>query len=144
MAYCTQSDLEGASSEQELIDLTDRTSSGQVDSARVAQAIADADAWINIFVAKQRAVPLSPVPGIIQRYSVQQALYLLRQDRNAVTDRDEQAMVLRREDLSAIAGGKVTLGVDPQPAKSALVRPAVVAVGDGDRELTACSTKGIW
>jgi phage gp36-like protein len=142
MAYCIQADIEKAIGAEELVQLTDHAGAGVVDAAVLAAAIASADAWINGYIAKQRAVPLDPVPELIKRYSVQETVYLLKGENT--TEREELQHTNRENYLRDIAMGKVTLGVDPQPAKSALVAPAVVTVGEGDREITAESLKGLW
>ncbi len=148
MAYSTQSDLvTEAGGMQALVELCDleRTRSGQLDTAVMAQAIAEADALIDSYVAKQRAVPLAaPVPAVIRRISKQEAVYGLRSNTRFTGERDETKHENNLRWLEGVAKGHITLGVDPQPAKSALVCPAVVLVDDEDAEITATNTEGFW
>lgn len=149
MAYSDQTTCENAAGgAQVLIELCDQdgTATGEVNTAVLAQAIAETDGWIDSFVAKQRAVPLSPVPAVIARIAAQETVYRLRTNkpRAPLTERDEQRHQENLTHLRDIAKGVVTLGVDPQPAKSELVSPAVVLVDDADAEITACNTRGFW
>lgn len=148
MAYCIQADVENeAGGAQALVELCDlaRTRSGVLETAVLDAAIADADAWINGYVAKKRAVPLAaPVPAVIKRISQQEAVYILRGNTRFTGERDREKHDENHATLRDIARGISTLGVDPQPAKSALVSPAVVLVDDDDNEITATNTEGIW
>lgn len=150
MAYSVQADLERVASAggDSLVQLCDLEGCGQMDASAVlvmSSAIAAADAWINGYVAKQRSVPLSPVPPLIARYSAAESVYLLKVDRGSNVDRDNAAHMERENFLRDIASGRATLGVDPQPTKSALVSPGVLLRDDDESaEITSESTKGIW
>jgi len=145
MAYCIEAQVQvEAGGARALDQLTDQGGSGNRDTAVLDQAIADADALINSYVAKQRAVPLSPVPDVIRKSSQEIAVYLLRAQKRMVTELEQATHDSRMRWLEQVAKGYVTLGVDPQPAKSALVSPAVVLCDDAETELTAENTKGAW
>src|SRR3989304_6022294 len=75
MAYCTHADLLQRLSEQDLIDLTDKTGTGELDSDAEARAIADADAEIDSYCGSNYTVPFSPVPAMIRKISVDIAIY---------------------------------------------------------------------
>jgi phage gp36-like protein len=147
MAYCSQADVEiaagGARALVELCDL-DGARSGTVNATVLAAAIADADALIDSYVAKQRAVPLNPVPAVVRRVSAEETVHALRCRRQIVGEYEDQRHENNVRWLEGVAKGMITLGVDPQPAKSALVAPAVVTVDDSEREITAFNTRGIW
>ncbi len=149
MAYTTQAACEiAAGGLANLVDLCDQdgTGSGALNEAVLTEAITATDGWIDSYVAKQRAVPLSPVPDAVARLAAQEAVYRLKANkpRPPIGPVEQQRHDENLKWLEGIASGRVTLGVDPQPAKSALVSPAVVLVDDADAEITACNTKGFW
>lgn len=145
MAYSTQDDVQrAAGGEKILVQLSDLEDTGAVDTATVAAAIAKADAWIDSYVAKKRAVPLSPVPTMVNTISAEEAVYRLRSQRQFMTERDQRAHDQNEKWLDGVARGLVTLGVDPQPAESALNDPDVVVPLDADVEITRCNTRGMW
>lgn len=115
MAYATQSDIEAQLSLEELIQLTDDEGIGHVHADRVARAIADADEEIDGYLQARSAVPLSPVPGIIRKVSVDIAVYNLysrrmREIPEARRARYDNALKF----LAKVAEGKIGLGaVDP-------------------------------
>ncbi len=123
MAYATEADLLDRLSTEQLIELTtDDPAAQQPDSGRITQAITDADSEINSYAAKHYSVPLDPVPAVIQKYSVDLALYNLytRADRPDLDESD--AIVRRYQDarkfLQYLAEGKVTLGELPSPSEN--------------------------
>jgi phage gp36-like protein/phage gp37-like protein len=77
MAYRTQTDLEEQISQTELVELTDDAGSGAVDTSALNRAIADADAEIDSYCGGRYAMPFSPVPVIIRKFSVDMAIYNL-------------------------------------------------------------------
>ncbi len=118
MAYITQSDIVDQLSESELIQLTDDSGAGQVDSNVVARAIADADDEVNSHLQERYTVPLSPVPGLVRKLSVDVAIYNLYSRR----DLDAPVRTKRYEDarrlLKALARGESSLGVEAPPAET--------------------------
>lgn len=117
--YAVQSDLETRYGTEELAQLSDRTAGVVVNATVVARAIADAQAEIDSYVGARYAVPLAPVPDLINRVCCDIARYYLHEDR--VTDQVRK----RYEDcvdlLQAIATGKaeLSLAADGSPAPSA-------------------------
>ena len=77
MAYCTQTDLEHALPEGNLIALTDDEGAGDVVAERVTEAIASADAEIDGYCAGLYSVPFATVPALIKKCSVDIAIYNL-------------------------------------------------------------------
>ncbi len=116
MAYCIQTDLLEAISEDELIDITDDVDAGVVDSDAVARAIADADAEINTYCAVQYDVPLALVPDIIRKVSVDIAIYNLYARRRGAPEDRKQRYDNGIKLLKSVAAGTVSLGVGtPDP-----------------------------
>ena len=77
MSYCTLTNILNLISEATLIALTDDAGAGEVDDAKVAAAIADADATIDSYCQGRYTIPLSPVPSKIVQISVDIAVYNL-------------------------------------------------------------------
>lgn len=117
MVYCTQADIEEQLSTSELVQLTDDAGSGSVDTTVVDRAIADADDEINSYLQERYTVPLSPVPGLVRKLSVDLAVYNLHSRRgidDAVrTQRYENVVKL----LRSLAKGEASLGVEPPPGE---------------------------
>lgn len=117
MPYSDKDDILKQLSEAELIELTDDDELGVVDEAVVTQAIADADEEIDGHLAGVRTLPLSPVPGILRKVSVDIALW------NLHSRKDDTIPEIRKERykravrfLEKVAEGKITLGSgDPDP-----------------------------
>ena len=142
MAYCTRADVRRvAGGEDKLIALSDLNADGAIDNAVVRDAIDAAEEWINSYVAKKRAVPLSPVPDIIKRTCAEEAVYRLRLGRDSLTDDDRIRHEERRDWLEGVAAGRITLGVDPPLPKATTVMPAVGA-REGENVVTRESLKG--
>jgi len=119
MSYILQADLLAQLSEPQLVQLTDDEQIGIVNTTRVGQGIADADAEIDGYVATRYAVPVSPVPALIKKLSIDITLYNLWRRRQKVPDLVRTAYEDAVKKLEQIAKGTITLGVDPAPANSA-------------------------
>jgi phage gp36-like protein len=115
MAYSTQPDLVEQLSEAELIQLSDDAGIGIINAAVVIRAIADADEEINGYIGSRMAVPLTTVPGIIRKMSVEIAIYNLyarRQDSVPETRKDRYRNAVAF--LVKVGEGKLSLGAsDP-------------------------------
>lgn len=112
MAYTSQDDLEIEFGEDVLIQLTDRTQSGAIDSVRVAQAVADTEELI-ASIAPGRTLPAS-------RQARHIAFYFLHSfgAPEDVTARYQQAVAeLKAMAAGSMAGGE-TDGVAVQFAES--------------------------
>lgn len=115
MAYCAQSDILERLPEETLIQLTDDAEAGQVEASVVARAIADADAEIDGHLGSRHAVPLSPVPPLVRKISVELAIYHLFSRRGGAPEEWRQRYEDNRRLLENIAKGLVSLGTaDPQ------------------------------
>ena len=92
----------------------------------IDEAIADADGEIDGYLAKRYAVPLAPVPKVINKFSKDIALYNLM-SRAGLDEAGREGNYLTRYNaaikvLTLVAEGKVSLGTeasDPQAAAAA-------------------------
>lgn len=76
MAYSTSDDLKLELGEKKLAELTNEVIGGTtIDETKVTKAIKDADAEIDLFLNKRYDVPFSPVPDIVNSWSVDIAIY---------------------------------------------------------------------
>jgi phage gp36-like protein len=113
MPYSTLSDVQDQLSEAELIGLTDDAGAGAVDADVVARAIADADEEIDGYVGSRVKVPLSPVPGIVRKVSVDTAIYNLYARRhNSIPEIREKRYDNAMKFLAKVATGTISLGAD--------------------------------
>ncbi len=125
MAYSTQSDLLSRISEATLIQLTDTTGSGQVDSSIIGSAIADADALINCMISPVYKVPLTEVPQIIRDNSATVAIYKLHLFRSVDPGVWKDAYGAALDFLKSIAeGGAALEGNTPEPPASSNITDA--------------------
>ncbi len=89
------------------------------------KAIEEADAEINGYLAKRYSIPLSPVPKILNKFSVDVAVYNLV-SRRGIDESDREKTVLTRYQsvirfLTAVAEGKLALGVETESVEAAAV-----------------------
>lgn len=124
MAYSTQADLEEQISQTELVELTDDAGSGAVDTSALNRAIADADAEIDSYCGGRYAMPFSPVPVIIRKFSVDMAIYNLFARRSVLKIPEDRQ---KRYDNAVrffrdLAKGLISLGADA-PAEPAAGLP---------------------
>jgi phage gp36-like protein len=119
MSYIVQADLLGQISEPQLTQLTDDAGSGVIDDVKVAQAITDAEAEINGYVATRYSTPIAaPVPDLIKKLAIDISVYNLWRRRQKIPELIRTAYEDAVKKLEAIAKGTITLGVDPAPAES--------------------------
>lgn len=117
MTYATLSDLIDRFGAEELTQLTDRDGVGDLGQAVIDQALADAGAVIDGYLAGRYTLPLTPVPAILVGYACDLARERLYKDAATET-------VIRRADdarrfLALVGQGKLFLGVQPEPAGAA-------------------------
>lgn len=112
MSYCAKEDLLERLPEDLLIELTDDADAGVVDESALARAVADADAEIDGHVAKRHSVPLSPVPDLIRKTSVEIAIYHLYSRRRGAPEEWRTRYEDNRRFLENFAKGIVSLGAD--------------------------------
>lgn len=111
MIYSTEQDLIDRFGGQELLQISDRTNLGTIDSAVVARAIADAGAVIDAHLSARYSLPLATVVPVLTRIGCDLARWYLYAD--AATDQVgrnyDEAMKL----LASLRSGEITLGFEP-------------------------------
>ncbi|MFH2124930.1 MAG: DUF1320 domain-containing protein [Pseudomonadota bacterium] len=122
MSYCTQSDLLERIPEATLIKLSNDGDSASVDVSVIARAIADADAEIDGYVGTRHQVPLSPVPDLMRKASVEMAIYHLYSRRLGAPEEWQRRYKDNVRLLKDISDGKVSLGSD-DPSGTPVARP---------------------
>ena len=113
MAYSTIDDIRGLLPEEELLALSDDEALGSVHEGRVNEAIAQADAEVDSYCAVRYTVPVSPVPVLLRKLSVDIALYTLYS--RAVLSMPEVRAERYRSavrQLEGISKGTLTLGIE--------------------------------
>lgn len=118
MPYATQQDIIDRYSQEALLIIADRDDDQVIDSAVVDQALADATAEIDTYLAAKYSLPLAVVPDVLIRLSVDIVMYRLAADADMATEERRQ----RYEDainlLDRIAKGTASLGMSEPPKSS--------------------------
>jgi phage gp36-like protein len=138
MAYSVLDDIQAQISEAELIQLTDDVGGGVIDNDVIDRAISDADEEIDGYIGSRMTVPLTTVPGIVRKASIDIAIF------NLYSRRQDSAPDMRKERykttvrlLEKIAEGKITLGqADPEgnpPEKAGISYDALDQVMTDDK-----------
>jgi phage gp36-like protein len=120
MAYCALDDLKKLLPEERIIELTDDEDLGTVNQARVDEAISQADAEIDGYLGERYSVPLTAVPAVVKKLSVDMAVYHLysrRAEEMPETRKDRYRHAVRF--LEGVSKGTVSLGADPAPGAPA-------------------------
>jgi phage gp36-like protein len=142
MAYSTVDDLVDQIEEQWLIQLTDDEGLGQINTTRAEKAIADADEEINGYIGSRHAVPLSPVPGIVRKCSVDIAIYNLYGRKDSVPEARKDRHKNAVHFLEQVALGKISLGAhDPEGNPPASDAPQL-SIDNPERIFTRSSMRG--
>lgn len=152
MSYCTLDDIKQLLPEDVLIQLTDdealnpaainpQTPAHAPIIGRVEEAIETADAEVDGYCAVKYTVPLSPVPTVVSKLSVELAIYYLY-SRRTIPEKIEKRYDKAVARLKDIARGLLTLGVDPEPVASATADSAATNKTTGERVFTRDSLKG--
>lgn len=119
MSYIVQADLFSKISEKQLIQITDDTHLGIVDTGVVAAVISEAESEIDGFLAVRYATPIAaPVPQLVKTFAVDISIYKLYSRRQRVPESVKDAYNAAMRKLEQISKGIITLGVDPAPAES--------------------------
>lgn len=121
--YCSQTDLLERINQATLISLSnDEDSPTEVDASVVARAIADADAEIDGYVGTRHTVPLSPVPDLVRKMSVELAIYHLYSRRMGAPEEWRKRYEDNVRLLRDVSAGKVSLGED-DPSSTPVAKP---------------------
>ena len=130
MSYCTRDEVRAMLKEDAVSQILTDTDFIEDPEEREAgigplidEAIADADGEIDGYLAKRYAVPLAPVPKVINKFSKDIALYNLM-SRAGLDEAGREGNYLTRYNaaikfLTLVAEGKVSLASDPQAAAAA-------------------------
>lgn len=111
--YATVADMVARFGDLEIIQITDRSHSGQIDHSVAEVALADATAEINTYLGRY-AVPFATVPPVLTRLACDIARYRLTGASGVLVTEDIERRykidVLNL--LKALARGEVSLGID--------------------------------
>ncbi len=132
MAYASSDDVQrAAGGAEKLRQLTDLQSSGEVDAVTVTESIEEAESMINSYLQMRFAVPIpdDKVPKVLRRLCARMAVYILRYDREALSDKEDDRQDSRMEWLEGVRKGEIPLDADPRLQESTSVVPQL-----GDRE----------
>lgn len=124
MAYAALTDMQSRFGEDELVQLTDRHGDGMIDPVALEQALIDASAVIDGYLAGRYPVPLAPVPPILVGYACDLARLRLYKDAppEIVVRRGDEAIKF----LALVGQGKINLGAAPEPASDNTVQVATL------------------
>jgi len=119
--YATQQDLVDRFGSDELIQLTDRSSSGTINATVVDQALQDATDEMDGYIAARYELPLPSTPNALVRICADIARYRLYdiQAPEAVAQRYKDAVAF----LKAVSAGTVALGLPTAQQPSAASAP---------------------
>lgn len=107
MSYAALADLVERYGEDEILRLSDREGTGEINDDIVNKALEDATAEIDTYLSGRYNLPLSPVPKVIKRLACDIARYLLWEDRASEEVRKRYEDVKRM--LEQMANGLIVL-----------------------------------
>lgn len=125
MPYTNKQAMIDRFGENEILDATDRDRSGQIDEEVLDQAIADADAEINVYLHSRYETPVSDDTGLIERLASDLTRYYLWSidAPEHVTDRYKSAL----STLKDIGRGTVVLEATKAQDSKSSGSPVVIA-----------------
>lgn len=109
VVYATQAELTDYVGLSELISISDRDRSGEVDVAAIESALADASSTVDSYIAPW--LPLASVPLVLRRHTMAIATYSLAN--NAQTDDQRRRYEDAVQWLRDVAKGIISLGIPP-------------------------------
>ncbi|MEX3688861.1 gp436 family protein [Paraburkholderia sp. BR14263] len=138
MAYATSDDMVRRFGETEMIEITDRDLTGVVDAAVAGNALDDASAEIDTYLAGRYTLPFAGTPRFIAGLCCDIARYRLCIGETRMTEEINSRYKAAIRFLELAAAGKVTLGELPsgapvQPGATIAFRPGSHIWGDNDR-----------
>lgn len=110
MPYTTQAELESRFGQMEIIQLTDRSNLGVVDSVVLDRAINDAQAVADGYLRGAYSLPLASIPAELTRVCSDLTRFFLYDNQSLpiVQQRRDEAISWLRD----VAAGRVSLGLD--------------------------------
>jgi len=117
--YCTIADLTKRFSVQDLIQLSDIESTGQINEDVWNEAIAGAESDIHAYIARRRTVPVTDPVALVRlrRMTGDWAYWSRHSDLHSVTEDLRKRHEEDVEWLVAYANGEVSLGDEADPAQ---------------------------
>jgi phage gp36-like protein len=115
MSYCSYDDIRGIVPDEVLIQLTDDANIGEVDTAKVTDAIDNAGSAVDGYAAGRYAVPFAPVPRLIMVTTLDIAIYNLFSRRENVPENRKDRYKNAIKTCEALADGKLTIGEAEAP-----------------------------
>jgi len=127
--------------ETEVIELTDRERTGEIDDVVLDQALEDAGAEIDTYLAARYRLPMTLAPRFLAGVCCDIARYRLVGAGTA----DTEEILTRYRDavkfLTLVADGRVTLGVDPA---GSLVQPGNTVQFNSGTRIFTCRDRGAY
>jgi phage gp36-like protein len=119
MSYASAADMKARYPDKDLKELTD-VNAAVIDDNRLARALADASAEIDMFLMGRYELPLAAVPSALNLYACDIAMYRLQALRpgNDIADAKNRYDAAVRS-LALIAQGKMQLGLSSADAAAA-------------------------
>ncbi|UGA40346.1 DUF1320 domain-containing protein [Chromobacterium haemolyticum] len=122
-SYITAPDLEARFGRDFLLNATDPTNTGEVNTAKVERAIADATSLINSYLGKRYLLPVPNVPDALQRIAADLVRYFLFDSPSEDISKRHDAAQRWLRDVST---GVVSLGLPESKAPASAVGAVVV------------------
>jgi len=126
MPYATLAQLLERYTENDLLIIADRDLDNQLDTDVIDQALADASAEIDGWLAARYTLPLPTVPDILVRLCADISVYRLSVDAAQATDERRQRYEDAIKFLKALSKGDASLGM-PKPPKTTTGRARIVS-----------------
>ena len=117
-SYATQQDIIDRYGEETLLLLADRDDDQVIDGTVVDQALADASAEIDTYVAAKYPLPLPSVPDALVRLCVDIAIYRMAASSDVATEEQRKRYEDARTLLRRISLGESSLGLPEPPAST--------------------------
>ncbi len=105
--YCNKQNMIDRYGEEELLQLTDRDNLGAIDDNVLSQAIADAAAEIDGYLARRYTLPLPDVPASLIRIACELSRYQLYDDAAPIGVKDRYDNSVRF--LRLVSRGEISL-----------------------------------
>ena len=133
MAYCTITDISKVAEVSFLLRLADDSGTasdltGAEVQAAIVEAMAQADAEIDTYLATRYTLPLTTIPAIITRLSARMTVYYLTLRRQAPDEKWKDVYDRAVTMLEQMAAGKISIGV-PLVKPDSPERPKPCMVG---------------
>ena len=141
MTYASVTDLKAVIPSQDLRLLTDFEGAEAASDTRLEQALADASAEINTWIAKRVTLPLAEPPHVLTVLCRDLAVYRLYLNLGHDTEAMRQLRRSALDLLKQIHAGEVSIG-DDTAGQGETTSPGVAMTDGPDRRLTRSSLRG--